>query len=72
MLRFIFDINFEENLRKLMPVCDQLVGNFSSKISALNSYKIARKRIKLYKYTCLLCVKPSNVFQDLYLRFKLE
>ena len=25
---------------------------------------------KLHKYTCLHCEKPSNVFQDLYLRFE--
>ncbi len=75
MLRFILDINFEENLKKtnarVRPARDKLV-DFSSKISALNSLEIARKHIKLYKYTCLLCAKPSNVFQAVYLRFKLE
>ena len=75
MLRFILDINFEENLKKtnarVRPARSELV-NFSPKISALNSFEIARKHIKLYKNTCLLCTKPSNVFQAVYLRFKLE
>ncbi len=26
--------------------------------------------LKVYKYTCLLCEKPSNVFQYLYLCFE--
>ena len=75
MLRFILDINFVEKLKKLMSENDQPEGKlvkFSLKISALNPFEIARKRIKLYKYTCLLCAKPSNVFQAVYLRFKLE
>ena len=32
--------------------------------------KQQQKRITVHKYTCLHCEKPSNVFQDLYLRFE--
>ena len=38
--------------------------------SGITIATIAQKRIKLHKYTCLLCVKSSNIFQDLYLCFE--
>ena len=63
-------MNFKENVRKLLSVCDWAGHGFSFKISAFYSYEIAWKCIKLYKYTCLHCEKPSNVFWDHYLRFK--
>jgi hypothetical protein len=55
------EVHFRHELRRKSkktdarerPVRGQPV-NFSSKIFALNSYEVAQKRIKLYKYTCLL------------------
>ena len=51
MLRFILDINFEENLRKLMPVRDDGSQSrrryFQLENFRLNSNEIVQKRIKL-------------------------
>ena len=51
MLEFILNMNFEQKLRKLMPVCDQpedKLVNFSEFSLENFRLKILRKSIKTY------------------------
>ncbi len=70
VLKYV-EVYFTHELRRKFKKTDgRDVGIFSARKFRLNPNEIARKRIQLYKYTCISCEKPSDVFQDLYLRLK--